>query len=210
MIVLWSGGCDSTLMLLDLVKEASQNSPIRTISINHECIGGKGRSARLQIRAILEARKLPITFSEIDIKDGEKNVCMQIGKDGFSLQPSIWISEAMRYLSENEDLYVGYIKTDCVWHKMHELRSAFEWLQKLSGKTGTLKTPLEWCSKCEVLKELKKDKDIFDKTWWCEYNNESPCGVCEPCRTHNTALWQISQKWDDLIYKEEIKKDEEV
>jgi len=58
-LVLWSGGCDSTLVLWDLLQKQSPNDPpIHTLSIDHfaVCAGKEQASARSQILPLLDVR----------------------------------------------------------------------------------------------------------------------------------------------------------
>ena len=105
-------------------------------------------------------------------------------------QPPIWQFNAVTYLGEKENLYLGYIKPDCVWHHRTELFGLFKNICDITGRTGKLEIPLEWFSKDDVIRELTT-VGLEDLVWWCEKpdgeTDFKPCGKCPPCKTVEAA-----------------------
>lgn len=198
-LVLWSGGCDSTLALYQLLKKHSEDQTgwVHTISLMHSNVPAphENRQARNRLLAKFKAQRLPICHTEImttykGYRQAEKG-------DGL-IQPLIWLTTAISYLKENEDLYTGYIATDQVWHYKPQLLTACDSLLSIAGKTGKIKHPLEWYTKEEVIKELA-EANLLDSCWSCEFpkkikRKSIPCGDCVPCKTHQKGMWAY-EKW---------------
>ena len=128
-MILWSGGCDSTLLLHDLAvkQKMYDNYPINAVSIIHDQIYNSKTAAQGKIKILKELRKrgLEISYNEIHIKTS-------MNADGCGLtQPIIWLATAIPYLGVTENMYVGYIKEDCVWHYRSFLYDAFKNLQTI-------------------------------------------------------------------------------
>lgn len=227
MLLLFSGGCDSTSLLYDMMSSIEYKSSIpnsekgvykieysgtyglypylesvRAISINHEQVPAaeESRKARSAIIASL-LKKFPsktLYHTEVTIATSSIHTSKsQVSIGGGLIQPTLWMLQAAQYLDESEDLYVGYIKGDCIWHYKHELITAFNCLQQISHRTGKLIFPLEWTTKIEVIKHLKQNH-FYNKTWYCERPvNGKRCGrndrlKCNSCKTHDFSIDQFN------------------
>ena len=192
-LLCWSGGCDSTLLLYKLLKSGNKN--VRTIAINHHAIDAyiQNRTSRMMILRKLARRWLKVK------EHTELNIRPDCGGDWTHRsmgQPSIWQFNAITYLGEKENLYLGYIKPDCIWHYRTELFTIFENVCRISDRSGKLLLPLEWYSKGDVIKELIK-VGLDKLVWWCEKpaseNDFKPCGKCPPCKTVISARIALSR-----------------
>lgn len=177
-LICWSGGCDSTLLLEDVLRERQHQ--VRTISILQNQIAGQSseKIARRILKKKLEAKYGKFDSFEITLKQTTPAVSGQM------IQPLIWIPISMIYLRENEDLYLGYIRGDDMWHYRTEIFSMFNTTAQVMAKYGNLCMPLEWTSKNAVIEKLEKS-GLYNYTWWCqEFNRLTPCQDCESCKTH--------------------------
>ena len=180
-LLLWSGGCDSTLMLYKLLNVVGSSDKIRTISIMHPQLPAniQQQRARDKIEKFLNKSQLSFERTEISMHTNASIV-----SSGNLIQPPLWLSLAQVHLEATEDLYVGYIKLDDFWHYHTYATQAFDNLQYIMGKTGKLKFPLEWLERKEISNELKRIK-LYDKCWWCENpKNRNTCGKCHACKHH--------------------------
>ena len=86
-MVLWSGGCDSTLALKWALQ--ADDSRVRTISFTHKQLGANAEQikARLKIKKKLEIEHGKFDSLEFTLGDGHVN---QYGL----VQPIIWIVQA--------------------------------------------------------------------------------------------------------------------
>jgi 7-cyano-7-deazaguanine synthase in queuosine biosynthesis len=194
MLLMWSGGCDSTFVLAERLKA---KEPVRTISIIHPQFNHnkQQRLARKLIVNHFKRKKIVWPHVEVVIQQkypfGHKH---QVEMDGFL--PGIWVGIASPYLDKEEDLGFAYIKGDNAIHMLESLRGAFGWIQSMNNRTGKLILPVEWHTKAMILDGLKRHK-LLRKTWWCESPKDGRmCGRCSPCMTHKTARWVLANKND--------------
>jgi len=196
-LVLWSGGCDSTLILDRLLANSSELNPVRALTIIHDQIYPKKQPAlaRKKAKAYWKKKGFHLDHVEFNVT---RTGNIQANQSGGLSQPMFWLSFSIPYLLEEEDLYLGYVREDCIWHYKKELYGVFENWRKMSRRIGELRTPFEWTHKSAVISVLKDVDDLYKRTWWCEQvsNSKEPCGECTPCETHRTAQWQIEQGMD--------------
>ena len=193
-VVLFSGGCDSTLVLyrraIEALKTNSYNR-VKALSIIHDQVPAqeKQKQAREAVRKEFEARQLPIDWLEVNITQSKgTGVC----SDGLT-QPVIWFVFSVMYTTKDDCLYPGYHKGDDYWMRRYEIEAAFHNMCVTMEKPN-VSIKYELCDfyKRDVIQELK-NRNLYDLCWYCEYPTSSgtPCGNCIPCFTHRTALWQI-------------------
>ncbi|HEV8061104.1 MAG TPA: 7-cyano-7-deazaguanine synthase [Gemmataceae bacterium] len=198
MLLLWSGGCDSTLMLFWFARQAVANGDPapRTLAINYEQVpcAEQQRKARGAILKELAHRKLPVQHAELTLtKETEAAIECEQGAnaDGSRtglVQPALWLSLAQPFLQPTENLYLGYVRGDDIWHYRTQLFDAFNAMQGVLKKTGTLQLPYEWWPKCSVISELRA-ADLLKHVWYCEDRTvKKPCGSCPACRTMSAGL----------------------
>jgi hypothetical protein len=212
-LVLWSGGCDSTLILHDLLTACHNGAVLKqdwrghfvtlnngdwvnAISIDHPQVGGNlgNRHARRRLYPLLRKKFGSFRCGEITIK--QKMIEVHHTGDGLT-QPGLWLLHACSYLRNDEDLYIGYIKGDDLWHYKEHLIEAFNAIQKFTSRTGVLRFPLEWTSKAEVISRLKHAR-LLSRTWHCERTEfpSNACGKCASCITHRTAMWRLKMGYE--------------
>jgi 7-cyano-7-deazaguanine synthase in queuosine biosynthesis len=187
-LLLWSGGCDSTLVLWNLLQDQSPSSqPIRTLAILHPSLGANEEqsAARAAILARLAERSFRVCHTDVSISQAGSAypTC-----HGGIIQPIVWLSIAIPYLLDEDDLYTGWVRGDDVWHHKTEVRWIFDYSTQMLNKRGKLQYPLEYTHKSEVIDLLRRAK-LMDLVWWCESPVQSkPCGLCGSCVTHAEAL----------------------
>jgi len=199
MLICWSGGADSTLLLAERLKAAE---PVRTLSIvgllnlRHN---DQQRQARKKILAHYKDRKITWPHVEVIIDHhypaGYKQH-IQLG----GVLPGIWLAIACAHLDQDEELGIGFIKGDNAIHWLGSIEAAFAALQAISSRTGVLRFPLEWLTKAQVLVGLKQHR-LYGKIWWCEAPvNGRRCGRCAPCCTHATAQLVLKHRCDHKLH----------
>jgi len=205
-IVCWSGGLDSTLVLCDLARamkdgHAPDKHGVRALSIVHEQVPcqPQARIARASLRVRFKEMGLRFDQTTVALKSSGR---FQATRGSGLAQPLFWLGIAVSYLEEDEDLYMGYVHGDCVWHYSDHLKAAFGGLQGVGGRTGKLCLPLEWLRKVDVILKCQ-DLGLYDHCWWCEgdqadlvkleHGRLGPCGRCPACETHGVGLWLLEQ-----------------
>lgn len=192
-LVVWSGGCDSTLVLHDVAKE---QGGARALSVRHFQVLAAEESAAARGKLLARFKKMGLNIEHSTVKvDQEDSWVQGYHCDGGLAQPILWLSMAVSYLTEDEDLYFGYHKGDDFWTFSFPFADAFRALQKVRGGKGKLRYPLEHLHKADILKRLQA-LGLYRDCWYCETPRRKPgkrCGKCRPCITHRTALWQLSE-----------------
>lgn len=220
-LILWSGGCDSTWLLYDLIRgvkaedrqisspgdksadkpgenaaDQKQAGTVRALSIIHPQVAARDeqRAARASFTRAMARRKLGFQHAEYLIEQyGHFSSFPSFG--GGLTQPMIWLPTAYMYLHNEEGLYLGYVKGDDFWHWKADVIHMFNMFNNITGKNCTLHFPLEWTFKAEIIQSLQREK-LYHHTWHCESpkavgKGTKKCGTCHPCMVHKTALWQI-------------------
>lgn len=182
MLILWSGGCDSTYLLYDNLSKG--NEEITTLSIMHNQVvcHEKERYARENITKELYHRGYKFNSIELQV------VGSQVKTSGCP-QAAIWLSLAVPHLEIDESLAVGYIRHDDLFHHKHSYQQIFKYYCKLLEKgNSTLLFPLEWMEKSTITSHLKKI-DLLEHCWYCETprKNGRRCGICVSCKKHATS-----------------------
>ena len=197
MLLVWSGGCDSTLLLHDLVKDSTENNPVKTIAIIHPQVAAmkEQRSARKMVLKWMKKNGHHIHHQEVEVKHtGELIRCngsngVAAGNGGIS-QYTMWMFTALNYLDAEEDLYMGYIHGDDIWWYRHEIWESFRHLLYIMGKKGELKFPLGHMKKSKIIESLK-ERGLYNLIWYCETPNKGKrCGRCEPCIKHDVSIFE--------------------
>lgn len=198
-LILWSGGCDSTLLLFQMATKAlaAGDAPPRALSVSYDDqipAGEQHRTARLRILKEFRRRGLKVDHSEfVFTKQGDFGLERPPGLG----QPILWLGFGQSCLMEDEDLYLGYVRGDDIWHYREHIVSTFSSMQQVSKKSGSLYFPLEWESKDEVLSQLA-DAKLLKFVWYCETVRGSltkPCGWCPSCKTMAAGRYLAKRKW---------------
>lgn len=198
-VVVWSGGCDSTLLLHRIAKEhGTSDNPVIALSIDHYLVDADKKkleeASRSEILKKLRDRGLYVESHTLTLT-GDLN------PDQAGLpQAYLWLTMSMLYIGKEGSLYLGYIRTDDMWHWVEEIREVFRWTSRLLGVNPTLNFPLEYTMKSEIIMELR-DLELIDDIWYCETPYDQvpgtkPCGRCKPCHTHTMAIVDLALSGD--------------
>lgn len=200
MVTLFSGGCDSTLVLYQLamdLQRANSYEKITALSINHQQVPSvtQQKNARVMIKAEFERRELAkyVNFIELDINTSQ--LAMDLTQIRGLMQPGIWLAHVVAYCASTDSVYCGYHKGDDFWTRRHEAEVAFKNFAALQEKDLTLKYPLIEKRKSDIIRELK-DRGLYDLCWYCEVNDDTatvPCGNCYPCDCHQLAIFELER-----------------
>lgn len=226
MLILWSGGLDSTLALYRALSGSpggwAWNTAVhasdkagevryahRTLSINSEHVCGQRwlPDARKAIGSALRAAGMQFAEMVVDAHTGQMRRVA-----GYPIQGAVWLSIASLHAYEDEDVAISWLRGEL--DNLAEARALFEKSQQYLGKTGKLRTPLENHTKADVLVELDRAKvpGLVGAAWWCEsphaggaaatarYARGLPCRECVKCEEVAAARWRISaqQRYHDI------------
>ena len=174
-LIFWSGGFDSTAVILHCIKN---NIDFDTAYINLQNNESKvecEKSSRERIKDMLKLNSLK------DYKDYEFGPFEFIGTGDLTnpWQPIIWLCGFFSgYRYNFKDLYdeilFGYIRGDDFWHYKENFISMFRLMSThFNIDPLKLKFPLEWVSKTEVYNDYYNTtnsswKDLIWDIWTCE------------------------------------------
>lgn len=103
---------------------------------------------------------------------------------GTGYQLPIWLAHLMPFVQDGDILNFGYLSSDGAdfWHAKPDMVNAFNSFMKLLGRPNArIMFPLEYWTKGDVIKELKKLK-LLKYTWTCgDPQAGKPCGKCMKC-----------------------------
>jgi len=195
-VVLFSGGCDSTLVLYDLAMQRLKNPQyynLIALSITHDQVPAliQQQKAREKIKEEFIKRELSnyIQFIDIDIKQTGGGICHASG----IMQPTIWITTASLYVATKDTIYLGYHKGDDYWMYKTEAELSLKNFCNIQDKREvSIEYPLSGMTKANIIRNLR-DRGLYDLVWYCENptSDDKPCGRCYPCEIHQTAVWQL-------------------
>lgn len=195
-MVIWSGGADSTLVLLQEIERANAarrgdkkhfhhgDSTVTALTFKSVQIVDRGQDkAREVIKE--KIKDLPggehVRYAEVEVKFGGSTE----GYTGPSQpQAAIWLTQAALLCGFRERVCFGWVREDDAWHYTAHLHAAWNALMAILGKHSELATPLEWLHKSNVIHELEV-RGMLEHVWWCSEPREEDgdLKVCKLCRS---------------------------
>ena len=209
-VVMFSGGADSTYLLLTLLDKVKngilKKEQIILYYISHTNISKrKVKKEKEAISKILE--KINVDYG-IRYEVNEINVehimlsteSYDVSYDG-NVQSVFWIANVFPFLPDNSLLSLGIISGDDAVISLHKLEHLveilssmyhiydYQFLYEQKSKNVSLYTPLIYKKK-ECIYSYLEDTGYLDLIWVCEmptYDGE-PCGLCKSCLSHKKAM----------------------
>ncbi|MEI6422160.1 MAG: 7-cyano-7-deazaguanine synthase [Lentisphaerota bacterium] len=197
-LVVWSGGCDSTLIVCQLASKMEKGKILETITVKHHQVS----TEKLRMEAISRERMAIFIKAKYGVTIRQTIVCIHSNGNmspsiGENPQATIWLAAVIPYLTSHLNIHFGYIKDDYGRKGKADFIKTFGHMAEYRDlKDVKIVFDLERMDKKTVLKELS-DLEVPDNCmWWCEYPKADPegyvstdlftsCGKCEPCVTHN-------------------------
>lgn len=149
-VVFFSGGLDSTLVALQLLRAQKY---VILVNFDSADIGGETQRAleKMRMKKILQKFRTEFGENAFTLKtftwEGDL-----IGDK----QSSLWVSVFPCACADNDTAYFGIIKNSDFWHYRTDWETAFHAVCKVQKKKVSIKYPLEWKLKHQIKKELKK------------------------------------------------------
>lgn len=192
-VVLWSGGADSTAVLNHWGGVSCEDYPIVALSIvAHPCLNEHQikKQNEVQARYLKHAKRKGYHIKHMKMEfSGDFS-----WKDTASPQPCMWLSALLQVIQDGDTVFCGYIRSDCVWHRIHEFKSIFSASCALKEIDATLKFPWEWERKVDILRRLRKGK-VPDSCWFScdDTNNGRACRKCSKCKEVSDARKALTE-----------------
>lgn len=187
MVLFFSGGYDSTSVLLTMLSNGCRNIECVYIKIPNNKHKAKIEIKRCKkiLKIIKKDYKIKIPFNIIT------SMLIPCGNTCSYAQPFLFLSSYLPMEYDDTDfLLFGYHRVSDIWHCYDSFEKSYKNLSILLRcdryyKAGILWSPYEFFYKKDIINHLKKYKKIFKLCWTCEFptKNNKPCGKCKPCRT---------------------------
>lgn len=201
--VVWSGGFDSTFVLLDECDKANKdpsNIYIQCVTTSFDNTGptknAREKDARDKIKRYI-SRTYPsvhIKYANLEMKWDNNGYRFNSDNDGIS-QPVIWICSLLPLLDRDTTVKFGYIKSDDAMSSRfkQDVVALFDAANKLVGKNIKLEFPLECYDKNYVISYLMNDvTEVFEYCTSCENpGTNDKCGHCVPCQHIRETLIKL-------------------
>lgn len=202
-VVAWSGGFDSTYLIIYLIENGLLSSKeITLVSFHHNlCNEDKNireEKTRKQILGYLKDIYRSIKFNYIEINtqvnyEITKNVDTN-NSSGLS-QPIIWLSQIIPIIPSNSNIYFGYIVNDKAIGIINNMQNIIKEACFIQGKHNiNLQIPLAINqSKLEIMNYfIENNQTLLKLCTSCEGNGSNDkCGHCEPCSHMKSTLLEL-------------------
>ena len=175
--LIWSGGYDSTALLIKLLEEGHK---VWTHAV--ELINNRGQNraeyvARNKISMLLRKR-FPNSIYVANDCSIEQQVSIQ--HEGI-VQPPLWAVIGV-LAAQCQDIYFGYVRGDDLWHYKHEFFEITANVAKMLHKEVHIQFPFEWATKEELLPYYDKHQDVLEAVHTCEMGNDWRLCTCNKCK----------------------------
>lgn len=185
-LVLWSGGLDSTALVIDLLHKGD-------IDVMYVDLWNNYYLQKHEKKAVTKLKAI-IADSGVKGRIVEEHT---FGYHSFYptknvyAQPALWLSAAV-YLADpkhHSGVYIAYVSHDDAWHFKREITDAYDALNNLvcDGVKVPLEFPYEWMSKKQLLDNMKDFvyyTEVTNLIRYCESEQKEPCGECNSCKRH--------------------------
>lgn len=205
-VLLWSGGLDSTYLLQELVYELENRNEyfrfnkVLVLSLTpYVKFGGMANQLKYEKKARDKIKKIlskdhkqaykQLQFIELTIPGTFFNLndihskIIYLGQ----AQTNI-INTIMVFPNQNLQLVLGYHKGDDFWVKYPEIYEAARSVAKINNTSLDIRFPIAFMYKDDIY--LLLDDKLKPLIHYCENPNEngSPCNDCSSCRTFNKFI----------------------
>lgn len=204
-VVLFSGGYDSTYLLFKALHESRK---VIAITIEANMTGdfklAKEQESIKQLTPVLEAyacdHDTTITFKTLEVSEltGENkffsfdNANSKYSKGNAIVQPVFWLCNALPLVVDNAEIALGYISGDRSLSKLSYMEQLLQAAARIMDKRFIVTTPLVDFDKSDILRGLYSiDPSIIDICYSCEGLYMARCGKCHSCRCLRSALVEL-------------------
>jgi len=199
-LLVWSGGYDSTALLMHLVEERELFDLLSIRLYNNEKKHRCELKARKKILKIINPGRLLRNYYNYSIDDLPSSAVRLH-------QAPLWISAIVHHIqTDTDEVQTGYIKGDDPLN-YNRMEKAYQSMCKLASISHIpdLTYPLRAETKVDVLtnwyynKHYDLGQKVREHIWTCENpqgtgKNIEKCGQCTPCKVEGRAIMQIEKQ----------------
>lgn len=202
--VMWSGGCDSTMLLYELLRHYGPEHVIAISYVYPWLPAQKVQNEKDHRTAFIAAMKLRglAGFRNMELKITQENVIgstVWVNQGAGLPQALAWMLSVPLYATEGSYIYDGGIRNDDLTLRLEKYHEMFRGLAGVMRRDITLREPYLYLTKANIIEKLIQ-ADLYNLTWFCETPNDGMirhCGRCTPCKTHHNALIELSETTED-------------
>lgn len=161
-ILLWSGGIDSTAILINMVSRPEEYPDVRVIGCglknanNYE----EDLRARKKIAEILSIPNRNISYAEQELD-------ITTARCSTQLPMWAWLSSINVGGEADTTMVYGFIRGDDFWHSKHEFETAVKNLTATHSSSNiTFSYPFEWLTKKEFVSWYLNYSEVFRSLSW--------------------------------------------
>jgi hypothetical protein len=158
--VIWSGGFDSTAVIIKYLEEGRSVSPVSVSLSNNADQATAEKAARLRIYNLLVKE-----FGWDKLQKAKEynwpHLDIPYGRELALPQPPIWIYMATMN-SPTDEVAFGWVRHDDVWHYRNWIYTLTEAFDAFKGKKTTILLPFEWDTKEDLLRYYQKRENVFN------------------------------------------------
>ena len=191
MLIPWSGGCDSTLLVIEALRAGHK---VRTIGYNSKLIAASARqrTSRQVLRATIQSRFGHWTHDEIRM-DSTNTAFLSKGDFG-NPQAFYWTVMSLVYGRPSDLVAIAWIDPDSfVWQNIASIKQLFELGTRILDSKAILYLPFEHYSKVKILQRLRELRFSTKDMWWCQEQSlvKSATCTCQSCSRYRQALTEV-------------------
>jgi 7-cyano-7-deazaguanine synthase in queuosine biosynthesis len=200
-VVMWSGGCDSTLLLYEVASHfKSLNTKVYAVSSTSPILDETKSKSESHSRDKIKAKLKELGLDNIVYITVNTDVSETLGIDPYNHpaglpQAYFWSLESLVWTTQKCNLFMAYIRGDDFWHYKDDYYNMVYYASRLLRNGGDcIKAicPYEWITKSEIIVRLHY-LGLLELVWSCElpHQVDEPCGNCTPCNHYHSALLEI-------------------
>lgn len=212
-IVLWSGGCDSSLLLYELLKAYGKENVV-AVSYSYPWLFAPKCKAETLHRAAFKSKLALRGFPDIQhthITVDKEDYHTQLEAVAGGLPQAIgWLFQIFPYCLSNTAVYHGVVKGDCLPLWIQDYEAIVRHTAKILQREIRFRTPYIEISKPEIIERLIME-EMLEECWFCEVPRENgkyidACFECTTCRTHINGLLSLQYHTRDAYVKKYVNK----
>lgn len=207
--VLWSGGCDSTLLLYELLTTYGPENVVAFSyiydwldkrKIENEHYHRELFKKKMALQKLDTFVHIATTIHHTQLQGDNINP-----KQGGGLPQALgWLLDVPLFAENDSYIYDGGIRSYQLTIRLEDYHKMFDGMIGLMSKNIKLRHPYIYLDKANIIERLI-NYDIYDTTWFCEMPLEdgSPCLTCDCCKDHMTGLLSLNMRdlTDNYIYE---------
>ena len=180
-LVPWSGGLDSTALILRLVNEGHRVEALYT-NLNNSA-----QDAR-QLKAVQRMHKLYFHKHHVDLNIVEGCSAGVAGGNPILLQQIVYhMFNIIRFVSYHEYVAMGFVMNDDAISFLDDIKTIYNSYNVISNKPlPELVFPLVKVKKHMLYSELPDQLRKY--ITWCENDGKDKCGVCPSCKRMSEVI----------------------